>query len=385
MEKKRIISIDVLRGIAIVFMALDHVRDYFGACQYDYLDINHASLTIFFTRFITHFFASGFILLAGFSIYLMKNKLTKKELSMFLVKRGLFIIMLEVTWISLSWQFALYNYVLLQVLWVIGMSMIIMALFVRLPLKLCLFISLLIIFGHNLLDPYNEFLVNNIGWFASWLTTKDKIVFSNGFKLITSYSVIPWLGIMLFGFSIGGIFRQKENIRRKNLLYVGLSFLALFVVLRLTNSYGAVNEFIVYNNHAKTIISFFNVMKYPPSLHFCCLTLGVLFVLLYVLDFINVGENNVFLIFGNVPMFFYLLHIPIVHLLAVIFSHLYYHHPANWFHFGRVVVSRMPKGYSLNLYIVYGVWFFIIIMFYPICKLYRTFKQNHDYKILKYL
>jgi uncharacterized membrane protein len=384
-KKKRIVSIDVLRGIAILFMALDHTRDFFGPWQYDYLDINHTSLSIFFTRFITHFCAPAFILLAGVSITLMRKKFTDNELSIFLIKRGLFIILLEVTWISLSWQFAFYNYILLQVMWVIGMSMVIMAIFIRFPVKFCLLVSLLIIFGHNLLDPYNEFLTNNIGWFASWLTTKYTVVFSNGFKIITSYSVIPWFGVMLFGFSIGSIFKQEENSRRRNLLFIGLSFLILFVVLRLTNSYGEVNVFKIYNSSAKTIISFFNVLKYPPSLHFCCLTLGVSFMLLYILDFIDIGKNNMFLVFGSVPMFFYLLHIPLIHLLSIIFSHLYYHHPANWFHFGKVTLSKMPKDYTLNLYIVYGVWIFIILIFYPLCRWYRTYKQNHDYKILTYL
>ena len=385
MKKKRIVSIDVLRGIAILFMALDHTRDFFGPWQYDYLDINHTSLAIFFTRFVTHFCAPSFILLAGVSVYLMKNKFTKNELSVFLIKRGLFIILLEITWISLSWQFAFYNYILLQVMWVIGMSMILMALLIRFPMKICLLISLLIIFGHNLLDPYNEILINNIGWFASWFTTKYSFVFLNGFKIITSYSVIPWFGIMLFGFSVGSVFKQEENNRRKSLLYIGSSFLILFIVLRFTNAYGSVNEFIVYASSSKSVISFFNVLKYPPSLAFCCLTLGVSLMLLYILDFITIGKNNMFLIFGSVPMFFYLLHIPVIHLLSVIFSHLYYHHPANWFYFGKVVVSRMPKDYTLNLYFVYGAWIFIIIIFYPICKWYRSFKQSHDYTILKYL
>ena len=385
MKKKRIVSIDVLRGIAILFMALDHTRDFFGPWQYDYLDIKHTTLSIFFTRFITHFCAPSFILLAGVSVSLMKSKFTKNELSVFLIKRGLFIIFLEVTWISLSWQFAFYNYILLQVMWVIGMSMILMALFIRFPVKFCLLSSLLIIFGHNLLDPYNDILINNIGWFASWFTTQYRAVFLNGFKITTSYSVIPWFGIMLFGFSVGSIFKQEENSRRKSLLYVGLSFLILFLVLRLTNAYGWVNEFVVYDSFAKTVISFFNVLKYPPSLVFSCLTLGVSFMLLYILDFVTVSKDNILLVFGSVPMFFYLLHIPLIHLFSIIFSHLYYHHPANWFYFGKVVVSRMPKDYTLNLYIVYGVWIFIIILFYPICKWFRNYKKNHDYAILKYL
>ena len=392
-NRSRINSIDILRGVIMVIMALDHVRDFFHKIVVDGgssvatgpTDLDTTTPILFFTRWITHFCAPIFLFLAGASAYLMSLKKSKAELSSFLIKRGVWLVLVEIIIITLGWTFIpLFNVSILQVIWAIGISMIILGLLIHLPFKIIFLIGFLIVFGHNLLD-YPQ--VNNGlkgGFLADLLYFSNFSVYNidkNHIVLIV-YSFLPWTGVMMLGYCFGKLFSPSFSAeqRRKTLWWMGSGLLVLFVVLRFINLYG---DPVAWSTHPRgavfSFLSFVNVNKYPPSLDFLCITIGAGMILLAILEGVKNRVTDFFRIYGRVPMFYYILHFYIIHALVVIvffvsgYSTSQIVTPNNPFLF-------RPSDFGFNLWGVYAVWTFVVLLLYPLCKKYDRYKTANASK-----
>lgn len=384
---RRIEAIDLLRGLVIVLMALDHVRDFFGPTPYRPEDLTQSSAALFLTRWVTHFCAPVFVFLAGLGARLYREGgRGPREVSAFLAKRGFLLIVLELTVINLSWLMIVYSGLLfVQVIWVIGVSMLALALLSRLPRWACWTIAVGMIAGHNLLDPITP------GDFEGaaahlWgiLHVTHWIPVSPDFGIYVVYPLIPWIGVMLLGWAFGDVYIGPPAGRRKRLLLSGAGVTAAFLVLRAINTYGdpwrwAAQE----RGDLFTVLSFLNTQKYPPSLLFLAMTLGPALLLLGALDGRRLdGRISAFLLdFGRVPLFFYLLHIPFIHLLAAAWSKFAYGRVGWWFQNPQ----GYPAEYEPGLLATYGVWIGVTLALWPVCRSYAAFKRRHDHPLLRYL
>lgn len=384
----RIESIDILRGIVMVIMALDHVRDYFHihAWTDDPLNLETTTPALYLTRYITHFCAPTFVFLSGVSIYLQSLRKTKPELSAFLIKRGLWLIFVELTFISFAWSFnPAFERFPLGVIWAIGISMFILGFLIRLPYKIILGLGLLIVFGHNLLDYFE---VSNGFKGGFWMDLLHSSRWSSyqiigDYYLIIAYPFLPWLGLMLMGYCIGKLFSPQfdSNRRKKLLTQMGISLLVLFVILRSFNSYGDPEPWSQQQNGSYTFFSFINIYKYPPSLLYMCVTIGCVLLLLPLFENLKNRFTKIIVVFGRTAFFYYILHLYLIHILAMISFYIHGHTLAeiaegeSTFRWKFVVPSE-----GFGLLGVYAVWIFVIICLYPICKWYDTYKTKHKEK-----
>src|SRR5258706_822697 len=333
--RSRIQSIDILRGLVMVIMALDHVRDFFfkadvsgggASVAMDPTNLATTNPLLFFTRWITHFCAPTFIFLAGASVYLMSQKKSKAGLSAFLIKRGLWLIVVEIVIITFGWTYnPLFSLVILQVIWAIGISMVVMGILVLLPFWLIFTIGFIIVFGHNLLNypEINHHLKG--GFFPDLLYFSEFSIYpqeaSASHHVIIVYAFVPWLGVMLLGHCFGKLYTKTVDAawRRKMLLRMGAALVLLFVIIRLLKGYG---DPVAWSHQARgnvfTFLSFFNVNKYPPSLAFLCMTIGPAMILLAWLEKIQNRFTRFFVVYGRVPMFYYILHFYIIHTIAIL-------------------------------------------------------------------
>jgi uncharacterized membrane protein len=364
-NQKRIESIDLLRGLVMIIMALDHTRDFFhaGAMTGDPLDLNTTTPILYFTRWITHYCAPIFVFLSGVSAYLQSSRKSKKELSSFLIKRGLWLIVVELVIINFLFSFDIfYSYFGLQVIWAIGISMVILGLLIWLPFELLLTIGLIIVLGHNALDfyekanpgPYNVFynLLHHFGFHKLW----------GNHNLMIMYPFLPWTGLMILGYCLGKLLRNPdEQYRKKFLIITGFAAIALFVVLRFINIYGDPVPWSAQRTPFYSFLSFINTYKYPPSLFYMCMTIGP--ALLFIAWWGNIKNRftEIISVYGRVAFFYYVLHFFFIHTFSVIALYL------------------MPgEGFSLG--IVYVAWISIVALLYPFCKWYDKYKTNHKEK-----
>lgn len=362
-------------------MALDHVRDYFhyDAHFVDASDPNQTYLALYLTRFITHFCAPVFSLLAGLSAWIVGRKKNKADLSVFLIKRGLWLVFVELVIVNFGWHFNIhFTDFGFMVIWILGISMICLAGLIHLPANAILGFSLLLIFGHNLLD--NVHYNNNFFW--SLLHERNKFVLSPDLQLRTSYTIFPWVGVMSLGYWIGKFYDPGfDAAKRKRLLnLVGFSSILLFFVLRFVNIYGDPSPWSVQDNLGATLYSFFNVTKYPVSLLYLLVTLGIAFIFLANSEAWKGRVVEFFSVFGRVPFFFYILHLYLIHGLAMIAAQL------TGFGWESMILDTLPfwddklKGYGFSLAVVYLVWFAVIGMLYPLCKWFDAYKAAHKEK-----
>ena len=384
-KSARIESIDVLRGIVMVIMALDHVRDYFYQSG-DPLDLATTTPLLFFTRWITHFCAPVFVFLSGTSIYLQSLRKTKKVLQSFLIKRGLWLIFIEIIVISFAWTFnPHYNIIVFQVIWAIGISMVLLGLLIRLPLNVILITGLIIVFGHNLLDiPESApgfkagfwWDLLHHGFFAAYPISQSHV-------LLILYPFVPWVGLMMMGYCSGVFFSQKFTVgqRRKTLNRVGIGLIVLFIALRFTNGYGNPQQWHIQKNGLFTFLSFINVQKYPPSLLYMCMTIGPAFLLLLFFEKIKNGFTAAIKIYGRVPFFYYVAHLYLIHIASAVFVFIKGHSLAE----ATTINGDLPfyflaekDGYSLL--VVYIVWAAVVIALFPLCKWYDHYKTHHREK-----
>jgi uncharacterized membrane protein len=381
----RINSIDLLRGVVMIIMALDHTRDYFH--QYSYYhnptDLQHTSAAIFFTRWITHFCAPVFVFLAGTSAFLSGQKKTKNELSTFLLKRGLWLMLLEITLVSFGWFFnPLFSLFALQVIWVLGLSMVVLAGLIWLPKPVIFTIGVAMVFLHNLLDGVH--VPGNTGSAFAWSELHEFNVFTfHRIIIFAAYPLIPWAGVMALGYCFGTIYLPSfDAARRKRLLLLmGTAGILLFVLIRFSNVYGDPSKWSVQQSSLFTILSFLNVSKYPPSLLYLLMTLSPAFLFLAITEKASPGISRFLSTFGRVPLFYYLLHIYLLHALAMILA------GATGFGWKEMIIRNTwvtddpaLRGYGLSLPWVYLIWLVIVLALYPLCKKYDRYKQNNRQK-----
>ena len=381
----RIITIDFLRGIVMIIMALDHTRDYFHqySYYYDATDLSHTSPAIFFTRWITHFCAPVFVFLAGTSAYLSGQKKTKKEVSLFLLKRGLWLMLLELTIVCFGWFFnPTFSLQALQVIWVTGISMIVLSLLIYLPLKAIAAIGFLLIAGHNLLDT-THVPGNTVPAFL-WSELHEFSVFhTNSLIILAAYPIIPWVGVMALGYCFGVYYVSgyKPADRKKFLLIAGCISVIIFIALRYSNVYGDPNKWSAQPSALYTIMSFLNTSKYPPSLLYLLMTIGPAMLFLAFTEQWNGRLVNIFATYGRVPLFYYLVHIYLLHLLALLAAQL------TGFRWTDMIITKTwvtgqesLKGYGFGLPVVYLVWLLVVIGLYPLCKRYDEYKRMNRAK-----
>lgn len=383
--KNRITSIDFLRGAIMIIMALDHVRDYLysGSFLFDPLDLTKTSGILFFTRWITHFCAPIFMLLAGTSAYLIGQKKTKNELSVFLLKRGLWLVFLEMIVVNFGWNFNIkFPMFLFITIWALGISMIVLAALIHLPKKLILGICIIIVAGHNLLD--NIHVAGNSLPAFGWSLLHDQRFFTwHKEILLVGYPIIPLVAIMPLGYCLGSWYTADYNIqkRQRNLLILGCFAIASFIVLRYTNLYGDPVKWSVQKNAFFTFLSFIKVNKYPPSLLYVLLTLGGAFLFLSFTEKLKGAVVKVVSVYGRVPMFYYLIHIYVIHLVAIIASALL---PGQdwkiWILTKPIWFTTDLKGYGFSLPVAYLIWIGLVIALYPLCKRYDAYKQANKGK-----
>lgn len=385
-SKKRIDSIDILRGIIMIIMALDHVRDFFhvGAMTANPTDPATSTPILFFTRWITHFCAPIFVFLAGTSAFLTGTKRTKKELSVFLLKRGIWLIILEIVIFNLLFSFdPLYRLIGLQVIWVTGLSMILLAGLLYLPIPVLFVLGLIIVAGHNLLDQFNS-QGNNvpIGW--SLLHQTSFRMYAGNRSFMVLYPILPWPGIMLLGYCMGSLFVNGYDAvkRRRKLLLMGTITILVFLVVRWINVYGDLFPWATQKNATATILSFFNVSKYPPSFLYTCMTIGPALIALAWIEKWRAGWMKYVVVYGRVPMFYYLLHFFTIHFLCMIA----FFATGHTFSEARDgLMMFRPNLFGFSLLTVYILWIAIVAALYPLCKWYGKYKATHDQWWLSYL
>jgi len=391
LPSSRIESIDLLRGVVIVIMALDHVRDYFhaDAFLYDPTDLTQTSVALFFTRWITHFCAPVFVFLAGTSAYQIGIKKGIPALSSFLLKRGLWLIFLELTVINFAWFFNItFSFIALTVIWALGVGMIALAGLVYLRFKWILGIGIAMILFHNAFDGIH-FPGNGLSTFA-WSIIRDQNRFSWGVgrNLFVGYALVPWVGVMALGYCFGSFYTPSIALekRRKMLIRLGTIGILLFIVLRWSNLYGDPEPWSVQPSSVFTFLSFLNTNKYPPSLLYLLMTLAPSLLFLAFTERVAGRVSGALIVIGRVPLFFYIVHIYVVHLVALTAAVLTGHPASHMVFDGWITNSVELTGYGFSLGVVYLVWLLVIVVLYPLCKRYEQYKRNNKDKMwLSYL
>jgi uncharacterized membrane protein len=386
--KVRLDAIDVLRGLVILIMALDHVREYLSIVKG--IDTSVMTPAYFFTRWITHFCAPVFVLLAGTSAYLSlgSGRRTVTQLSGFLVTRGLWLVLIEFTVVSvgLFFNFTYPNSFgwFMQVIWVLGVSMIVLAGLVRLPMWVSVVVGVAMAAGHNLLDGVSPATFGP--WAALWQVLHvPGTVMIGSVKVYALYTPIPWIGVMALGYAFGALLSRSlarpAAERRRLLLSIGLALTAAFVIIRALNGYGEPKPWTVRDNVLETIVSFLDVTKYPPSLEFLLMTLGPSIALLAWMEQWKGAAVSFLATFGRVPFFFYVVHIYVIHTVTV---------GAGWLQ-GFPVPAMMelclflPKDFGFSLPVIYLLWAGLVLLMYPLCRWFASVKANHRHPLLSYL
>jgi uncharacterized membrane protein len=394
-QTHRMVSVDVLRGLVLVIMALDHTRDFMSELRFAPEDLAHTYLALFFTRFITHFCAPVFSFLAGTGAYLSTRRgKSIQQVSRFFLTRGLWLVLLELTIIDFAWGFV--PWVQGGVIWILGWSMVAMALIVRLPVRWIAALGLGMIATHNLLDRINPAVFRKFYWLWILLHTHGRIAVTNNFSFSTRYVLIPWVGVMAAGFAFGALLLRPD--RRKWSLTLGISATALFLLLRGFNLYGngvaglpfgyprSAGPWSIQPTLSLTVISFFNTLKYPPSLDYLLMTLGPSLILLGLLDGVKAlrGLSRILLVYGRVPLFYYILHLYLIHVMAIVSALAF--HQSIWH--GTVIAdfAQRPFGYGHGLPFVYAMWILAVAMLYPPCQWFMELRARHrDWVWLSYL
>lgn len=368
----------------MILMTLDHTREFLGDPAVSPTDLGHASAALFMTRWITHFCAPVFFLLTGTGAFLSLRYRTRSDLSSYLALRGLWLILLELTYmrcIGLQLNFD-YHVTIVNVLWGLGWSMIVLSGLVRLPLGWTLAIGLVLIFSHNLLDQ-----LRFVGPVAALLHGPGTLLSTPRYTVMVSYPLIPWVGVTAVGYGLGQVFNWESATRRRFLLVAGIALTVLFIALRFTNLYGDPFPWTSQRSLGLTVLSFINVTKYPPSLLFLLMTLGPALVLLWAAER---GAAPRLLrpavTLGRVPMFFYLLHMPFIHLLAVVVC-LARYGAIHWMFESPSVAQfpfTAPPGWGMPLPIIYLFWVAVVAALYPACQWFAALKQRHDWRWLSY-
>jgi uncharacterized membrane protein len=382
-QAKRIHSIDFLRGLVMIIMALDHVRMYFGYGTWYAEPTNLATTTplLFFTRWITHFCAPVFVFLAGTAAYLYGVKKTKiRETAWFLFTRGLWLIIVELVIVNFAWTFDItYSFRILQVIWAIGISMVVLSALVFLPGWSILAIGLLLVVCHNLLDAIT--VRGDSAWDVIWYVLhQPNSIFLDATHLVNFvYPVLPWVGLMALGYVFGTVYKKDfpARQRRRWLLSIGVCATLLFILLRGFNLYGEPHTWQIHTSPVLNLMSFLNTTKYPPSLHFLLMTIGPALIFLAATDSIGSWLAKPVIVFGRVPFFFYVVHLYVIHASAMLLLVLRGRDWQEYILSARGITSGTLSNFGLGLGAVYAIWIVIVALLYPVCQGYQTYREKN--------
>ena len=362
-ERARIGSVDTLRGLVMVIMALDHARDFFSTTGFNPREVTDPLL--FLTRWVTHFCAPTFILLAGLSAFLYGRRKSIGELSRFLLVRGLWLILIDLTLINFAWRFEVDLYRLSAgVIFVIGVSMVALSALIWLPRWAIASLALLMIAGHDLLDNVRAEDLGEASGAWHVLHQPGLVPLGDSVTLYILYPLVPWIGVMASGYLLGPVMHLDQGKRQRILLAVGAAITVGFLVLRVTNVYGDPTPWTPQDTWLSTILSFFNCEKYPPSLLYLMMTLGTALILLALFEQVRCALASFLATFGRVPFFYYVVHIYLIHALAV----------ATAFAITGALATTPEINFSLTG--VYIVWLMVVVLLYPICRWFSELKEK---------
>ncbi len=386
----RLESIDLLRGIVMVLMALDHSRDFFGDFAARPTDLATTTTALFYTRWVTHLCAPAFFLLTGVGAYLTGRRMRRPQLARFLLSRGLWLLVLELAVMRFALQFNFdYQVTVITVLWALGWSMIVLAGLLWLPGWAIAALGIVLAAGHNALDDVGPAMAAHPGALAAlWVVLHQPgTLYQDDHVLVhVSYVLIPWVGVTALGYVLGRIYDWGAPDRQRLLSRLGLGLIAAFVLLRFSNVYGDPAPWSSQGTAARTLMSFLNTVKYPPSLLFLLMTLGPALLLLRAFDGGAPRWLRPALVLGQVPLFFYVLHFFLIHVLAVAASYLRYGEVARIFRSPDLAhfPFSSPPGWDLGLPMVYLVWVVVVAALYPLCRWYAALRRRHPAGWLSY-
>jgi uncharacterized membrane protein len=372
--KERIASVDLVRGLVMVIMALDHTRDFFHNSRFDPTALSHVSAALFLTRLVTHLCAPTFVFLAGTSAFLSSAAgRSRAALSKHLLIRGLWLVLLELTVVHFGWSLWNPQFFTLQVIWALGWCMIALAGLVWLPLPAIGAIGGAMVLLHNLLDLWQPENAPLPAWLWSVLHAQQMLELGPHLHLFVFYPLVPWIGVMALGYVFGAALPSAPETRRKRALLLGIICLAAFAALRASNLYGDPQPWAapVGRPGYFAALAFFNTAKYPPSLLYLLMTLGTMFLLLGAAEVWRPSAawverlRGALLTFGRVPLFFYVLHLPLLQVVAMLDRVTRY----GW--------GRPPEGFGHDLPVVYGVWAGVVVVMYFLCRWYDAYKRQH--------
>ncbi|MEO5896052.1 MAG: heparan-alpha-glucosaminide N-acetyltransferase domain-containing protein [Vicinamibacterales bacterium] len=385
--RARVESIDVLRGLVMILMALDHTRDFFGLPGANPTEMASTTVPLFFTRWITHLCAPTFFLLTGTGAYLARGRRTTARVSWLLLTRGLWLIVLELTVMRFALQFNIdYRVTMLLVIWALGWSMITLSGLAFLPTWAVAVFGAVMICGHNLLDPIRAASFGSVAPIWAILHGPGMALATPAHVVFAGYPLIPWIGVTAVGYSLGALYRTDRN-RRRFLLPAGVALTLVFIVLRLLNIYGDPALRGPQRSWALTAVSFLNVTKYPPSLSFLLMTLGPAAMLLWLLEAKPARLLRPALTLGRVPLFYFLFHFMLIHLLAVVTCYWRYGE-AHWMFESPSLAAypfTPPPDWGFNLPVVYAIWISVVLLMYPLCRWYASVKARRTDWWLSYL
>jgi uncharacterized membrane protein len=379
----RLTSIDMLRGLVMVIMALDHVRDMLTSPRAEMLDFGDAGAPLFFTRWVTHLCAPTFVLLAGVSAYLYGAKSgSRRELFRFLVTRGAWLVFVELTIVSFAWNFNIgpQSVTILQVIWAIGASMIVLALLIWLPLPAIAGVGLAMVLGHNLLDAIQPSAESAS---AAWhlLHIQGFLILGGAPVAFVGYPLVPWIGVMALGYAIGPIFVGASPDRARRLMGAGLLMVLAFLALRAPGLYGEPGPWQSHGAFVSTLVDFLDTTKYPPSLQFLLMTLGPALLLLGAFERVSGRIADALVLVGRVPFFFYVAHLYVIHGVALAVG------AAQGFSVSEIAVAFIayPAGFGIGLAGVYLAWIAIVLALFPACRWFAGVKARRSEWWLSYL
>ncbi len=389
---RRVLSIDIIRGFIMVIMALDHVRDFFHVTAFtaDPLSPQTTSAFLFFTRWITHFCAPSFLLLSGISSNLSGQRQSLTGKATFLIKRGIWLIVAEVVLITLALSFdPTYKFIFLQVIWALGWSMILLGLFIRvLSVRGIVVVGLLLVFGHNVFDliQLNTNTLSGIAGTIFFTSPGTFYPLENGPTIGVLYAILPWSGIMFIGYGLGDLYRNgfPAQKRKKILLFSGITIVLVFVILRYINGYGDPSKWTSQATAWRTMLSFLNTSKYPPSLLYSLMTLGPVLIMLSLADQCAYKLGDFFTIYGKVPFFYFVIHFYLIHFASAVVVLL------SGFTWAQATAPDLffkfrPANFGFELPWVYLIWIAVVAAMYFPSRWFGNYKAKHNMWWLRYL
>jgi uncharacterized membrane protein len=349
------------------------------------LDLTQTTIPLFLTRWVTHLCAPSFVFLAGISAYLSLRRCNSKaQLSRHLLIRGLWLLILELTLVNFAWTFdPTFSFLLAGVLWAIGWSMVVLAALIHLPTSSVAAIGIFLMVFHNVLDPIQADQLGDWNWLWAVLHERKMFTLFQDRRFFLGYPLIPWIGVMAAGYAFGSVFDWSQSQRQQLLRRLGGGMIVAFIILRTLNFYGDPEPWSVQSNILYTLLSFVNCYKYPPSLLFLLMTLGPAILMLLVFERRKVQFLKPLVLFGQVPLFFYVLHLLLIHVIAILFALPKYGMGAITIPY--LVKSLCPADYGYELPRVYALWLLIVTLLYPLCHWFATYRRKHKNWWLRYL